>query len=517
MAWLAALIGFALLLEVTFLGGIAVTDPEAYARKAREFAQGTFSLEPHHRFLRPLLIFPTGLIFRVAGMSEGTAAAYPILCSLGTVILTYLLGRKLFDARTGLVAGLILAVCPIYVVMSALLFPDLPQTFYMTLSVYLFLVGHESRWRQRWLFFAGAGLAVGASYLVRESGPLVMLFFLVFLLVRRREVSAAHWLVFPVAALVLAGETLAYALLTGNPWFRLGQVEAAAESADPFIFSLWALPWKMFVSINEFGVFFYLVVAALAWAAVRRKREAIIPAIWFLSLYLYTHFGTWSPRMWKIGGQETRYLIPALVPACLLVAFWLISAVRLRSQWLYAGLLGAILIPSVPLICVYHAIRTQHSAGPRWAWQWLREHRPFIAYSGVHPARLMSFHAAGSGLEGIEILPYWDYHHGTKVDLSSVSDCYVVVDELTTRDYDKRAGPLPPEIRSAPAHWQVVAQARPQPLAPTRFFLTVVDRVLSIPGVPKEVFGRRLADLTGPLQGSRVTIYHVPGKASPAP
>ena len=217
-----AILVFAAAFQLMFLTGIAIFDSASYSIRARAVADKGVNLDkPNLYNTRPLLLLPVALSYRFLGVSELTTAAYPMLCGAGVLIMTYLIGRLLYGSRVGLVAAFLMAVCPIFVIASAELLPDTPQAFYMALSVYLFLVGHRSSSRWRWLLFLGAGIALGAAYLVKVTAVLLLLFYGVFFVVYRRRISRVYWLVFLGAALVFFSEAAVYLWVTGNWKFRL--------------------------------------------------------------------------------------------------------------------------------------------------------------------------------------------------------------------------------------------------------------------------------------------------------
>jgi hypothetical protein len=84
----------------------------------------------------------------------------------GTVLCGYLIGRELFNAPTGLVAGLIIAIYPYYVMHDTALQETGMVTFWMALSVFLLLRARRSKASSTWLL---AGLSLGALVLTRAS------------------------------------------------------------------------------------------------------------------------------------------------------------------------------------------------------------------------------------------------------------------------------------------------------------------------------------------------------------
>jgi hypothetical protein len=86
---------------------------------------------------------------------------------VGTVWLTYRLGRQLAGALVGLGAGLLVAVNPVVNRMSVSTFAELPSTFFVLLCLWLLvLAARHAPARARWLAL-GAGLALGVACMIR--------------------------------------------------------------------------------------------------------------------------------------------------------------------------------------------------------------------------------------------------------------------------------------------------------------------------------------------------------------
>lgn len=95
------------------------------------------------------------------GVSEWSARLPSAFLGLGSVLLTYELGRRMYGAATGLLAGVALASAVQFCVLSHAATPDAPLIFFTVLTFALFWFGHENGSR-RWIVptaFA-SGLAV---------------------------------------------------------------------------------------------------------------------------------------------------------------------------------------------------------------------------------------------------------------------------------------------------------------------------------------------------------------------
>lgn len=62
-----------------------------------------------------------------------------LLFSVGSIFLVYLIGRKVFDEKVGLLSAAFLSISPLYFNFGVQIFPRIPATFFGLLAVYYFL------------------------------------------------------------------------------------------------------------------------------------------------------------------------------------------------------------------------------------------------------------------------------------------------------------------------------------------------------------------------------------------
>ncbi|MEI6047149.1 MAG: glycosyltransferase family 39 protein, partial [Chloroflexota bacterium] len=84
---------------------------------------------------------------------------------VATVFLTFLIGRRLYGARVGLLAAVVLAVLPLHSEHSHYVTPDIMVTFFATLTL-LFAVYIYQTGAKHWYWWAGiaVGLTLGSKY-----------------------------------------------------------------------------------------------------------------------------------------------------------------------------------------------------------------------------------------------------------------------------------------------------------------------------------------------------------------
>jgi 4-amino-4-deoxy-L-arabinose transferase-like glycosyltransferase len=87
-----------------------------------------------------------------------------VLLGTGTVLITYLIGKKLAGEKIGLMAGFILATMSTFITFHRHFKVDPVLLFFITLSLYGFIAGYQAS-RKRFLFFSLFYLAMAGAFL----------------------------------------------------------------------------------------------------------------------------------------------------------------------------------------------------------------------------------------------------------------------------------------------------------------------------------------------------------------
>src|SRR5579864_3706658 len=280
--WAAAVLAAAVILTFYRLGAGTLWDQDEtkYAQVAREILQTGDPITLHvngnpwyvHPPLYMWLVAATG---RIAGFSTFTVRVWSGVGSVVAVYATMLLGRALVNARTGILAGAVLAVTFHFLVQSRLAVFDTVLLAFMLLATYRAVLGYQRGRAADYLwFFIFAGLAT------LTKGPIGLvlpgLVMALFVTIRRawsrwREVPWAAGLV--LYALIGLSWYAAEALLHGAVFVRtvlgyygVGRFFGVVENQ--------AGPWYYYVPILVLGAFPWTAFwpAAAAWHG-RRLRD----------------------------------------------------------------------------------------------------------------------------------------------------------------------------------------------------------------------------------------------------
>jgi hypothetical protein len=128
------------------------TEPELLVDASRYFTQAKhLSVYGTEYFLRewgkdipawtdlPAVPFLYGQIFRLFGENRTFIQAFTTLLFSGTIVLTYLIGRTLWDEETGFYAGMLLLGMPYLFTQVPLMLVDVPTMFFLTLAIFAFI------------------------------------------------------------------------------------------------------------------------------------------------------------------------------------------------------------------------------------------------------------------------------------------------------------------------------------------------------------------------------------------
>ena len=314
------LIALATCLFFVALGRLPLMEPDEgrNAEVAREMLVSGDWITPHFNSLvyldKPAVYFwLVATSFRMVGISEYAARMPSALMGLGTLILTWLMARKMFGDEAGLRAGIIWATMPLVIIFSRTVIFDMTLTFLITLAMFAFWTASSSDFRRPWLevvMFAACGLATITKGPVGFLLPLLSIAGYHALGGRFRELKRLRW-----------GLGVAALLAASLPWF----IAVSLRNPDFPRYAFWDESLRRFASghAHRGGSIFYYIPIFLA---------GLLPWSFFLI------FAGWNRiRRWKELREEThKPVLFALAWACLIFVFFTISQSKLPAYFLPA-------------------------------------------------------------------------------------------------------------------------------------------------------------------------------------
>jgi 4-amino-4-deoxy-L-arabinose transferase-like glycosyltransferase len=326
-AWITALFAGAVVLAFNFslgLGALAEPDEARYAEIAREILVRHDWVTPTLNYVKyfekpPLVYWLTAITFRAFGTHDWVARLVPVLAAMGTLALTWTLGRRAYNSWVGTVGTGVLATSPLFFAMGQTLTLDMPLTLWLTAALVCFWLGYHNVMRQRGLYCAmyvcvALGMLTKGPVAVVLTGGVIMGF-----LVVMRDWRTVMRLLDPVGITLFA--------LVALPWF----IAVSVRNPEFVHFFIVDQHLKRFLSPNEHRqpIWFFLpfVVASLIpwdlalalvpkpWRLVPRPRQWS-PITWFCALWAGIIVVFFSLSASKL----VTYILPALPPLALLTA-----------------------------------------------------------------------------------------------------------------------------------------------------------------------------------------------------
>jgi len=285
------------------------TDEAVYAGQAAAIS-GVAGLKDIFPIFRahPLLIqFLLSLVYKVQ-FSDVAGRYLAVAFGLGTVYMTYLVGKTLYGRLPGAVAALFLALMPYEVTVSRQFLLDGPMVFFATLTLYLLARFGKSN-RAEWLY--AAGTALGLTFLSKETGIILLGAVFIFLALspdlrlRIRDLLVALALMVLVMAPMPLTILLAGRSSTGNNYLVYQLFRRPNHDAMFYLQTVTPALGIMLVVVAVIGLFF--LWKERSWRDTLLLSWILVAAVFF--------------QIWPVKGFQ--YLLPIAPPIALLAGRFL--------------------------------------------------------------------------------------------------------------------------------------------------------------------------------------------------
>ena len=312
------------------LGGWDLWNPDEprYALVAKEMTEGGNWVLPHlnnqiYPDKPPVFFWLIAFTYKVSGTVNSFAARFPsALAGVLGVILTYLLGSKLYGNKTGFISALILITMVEYFWLGRRANIDMTLNLFVLLALFFFYQGYQTERSRRWqyhvyLFYFFMGIATLTKGPVGFLLPLLTI--IVYLLLKK-DVNTLKKVLFHPGVLLFIAVTLAWvipACMQGGEAYRneilftqtIGRVHDSWSHQQPFYYYFTKLPFLLFPWI-------FFLPSTFIYLFTRRKEikeDYLFPAVWFMTIF--TFFTLCS-------GKRELYLLPLFPPSALMVGFF---------------------------------------------------------------------------------------------------------------------------------------------------------------------------------------------------
>lgn len=374
---LVAVLALALAIRLVDLNQVGYNSDEAvYAGQGAAIAQVPVitDLFPVFRAHPLLFQFTLAVLYKLFGMNDVIGRVASAVVGVATVYLVFLLGKRLYGWRAGLIAALLLAVMPYHVVPTRQVLLDGPMALMSTLALYSLARFADSE-RPLWLY--AAGVSMGLTFLAKETGILLVGSIYAFLAlspevrVRIRDLIVSLGLM----AITMSPHFLAASLAGGGSGSKTGQY---------LVWQLFRRPnhtWDFYLTVVPPAVGVgVIIVAALGFWTLRREfgwREKLL-LMWIAVPVAFF-------QLWPTKGFQ--YLLPAAIPVVVLAGRTLARWPMRPIEWRGVHIQRAWITSVVTLLL------TVSLFGPTW--------------SAIHPNESDTFLAGSGGVAGGRELGEW--------------------------------------------------------------------------------------------------------------
>jgi 4-amino-4-deoxy-L-arabinose transferase-like glycosyltransferase len=302
------------------------------------------------------------------------------LLGTATLPVLYLLGRRLFGRRAGLIAALFYGVAPLAVLHAHFFTVDVTATFFVSLAL---LWSARLLTSQTWSDYALAALWAGLAAATKYNAGLVMIAPIVAHFLNKapnacRKHRAAQFVVLVTIALVT------FLIACPGPWLNFDafwnglpgypssglryELIDHSRGGHGYLFTNTGNGWWYHLAVSlPFGLGLGLLIAGLIGlvSALRQRTKAD----WLLLAFFLVYFG--------ISGLSNvrfaRYMLPLFPVFCLWAARFLM-ALRLPSR---TDLIIGLIVPILPLYSSVYLLRCMTTPDPRdAAANFLEQHAP---------------------------------------------------------------------------------------------------------------------------------------------
>jgi len=344
---LAAVAGAALVLDFVFFTGLFASDDANYLVLARDVLVGSDS-GGHLLPSRLGVVLPAAAALWLARGEAQTAALLFVGFHLGLLLVVYELGTRLHGYAAGLTAAALTAFCPLLILYSGCVLPDIPAALFLVASFTVVLPRAQAMQSAppsaRWWF--AAGILAGAAYMVKEASMVFVPALAVMALwpaggdtARQRPARAGA--VLAGFATVLLVHLVLVTVLYGSPGVLVKSLDFDPARLQDQLARDGTYPWDRWMTAvarlkYQLGVFATALLVGLAGYPFVRRRSW---ALWGTSVWLMTYniWGSISPSMYLPPPLQARYFIGALAFAIVCLAAVLTSVVsrilRSTARW----------------------------------------------------------------------------------------------------------------------------------------------------------------------------------------
>jgi len=331
--FLVIILVFAAITRTMFFVGFGLGDDSYYASTSKLFMENGFkqlSLEFGSNYRIGLWI-PISLSFKLFGINEVSFVLFSLLSSLGLIVVSYLIGKELFNEKVGLIAAFIISIAPFDSVFASTMTIDIPTNFLLAVSFLCFIKGIKSSKKKSITYYLLSNLCIIWAYFIKFPSVSMIFVFILISLMNFKKIKR-HLIFYIILSCLFLTSFLIDYLLSGDPLHYFHQEMKYGPKPSPFAsIGSWYFKWmftrEMSFGILMFGYLFYVSVFSIAYCIIKKMKTSYYLLIWFFTIFACLEFLPMGLNPYMVAPRFFRYTHATFVPAVL------ISAMVLYSIW----------------------------------------------------------------------------------------------------------------------------------------------------------------------------------------
>lgn len=509
-AKLIAVLVVAVLVRIVFFSGASGSDDVIYVSKGLDLMQGNWAVSHYVGGQRYGIHIPMAVFMSVFGTTTFTSNLWPLVASIGEIILVWWFAMRMYGSRIAWLCALIIATLPLHVTYAGRLLADPPLTLFISASFAFFIIAESTRQRK---YYVLAGIAVGLTFWVKPAvTPLLFPVFLVYVAYLRAFRREWLWLV-ASAAFVAASYWILMASLSGDPWFVVN-TRTVALNKSVFLAqdnSPWTYFHYLFVDVKHTFLLGPLATLGLVFIlrSRQRRREQTdqLVLLWAVGLLAILSFTVISLSPFQFIPKQSNYILIFVAPFSLLAAIAIAEFPRvIRYLLIIAVCTGGIALSGLE----QQAARV-FTANSMAAENFAEEHQPVRTYSMRQAVSLSylsaRFKAGGRAVEtgNVRPLPIVEPRIFPPLEIGPDENVFFVLD-METADW---SGDLSISPQTVPGCWEEL-----ETLTPTGFGLgeRLLWAIREASSIGPSIISEKVINATDVFYRPRpATVYRVPG------
>ncbi len=237
---------------------------------------------------QPLYLFTLSLLTAISGHSLFLVRIFPVLCNLGTAVFIFLIGKRLYSEKAGLIASAAFLLAPSSILWSSVVLTEPYSVMLLVVSMYFFIKDDRK-------MMLVSGMFLGLAFLVRQSAVYFLPVVIVWLFLQKKQDKVMKTAIFVSGLILVIGIFLVlFSARYGasglwnsslNPLEKLTSKSIQAGIDQSFARASHEFLWAVY--FNSFFIFAALMFFLHALKDRKSIKKDSLLLLWLLFLTLF--------------------------------------------------------------------------------------------------------------------------------------------------------------------------------------------------------------------------------------